>query len=629
MHLQHRLAAAIVFVLAAGSANATSFNKLDRTITRDQPSVSTQAPSFVGQRLIVRTRGSADAGRVALTQALSSSVQRAGLERSYVATSSAAARPAASARVLRSMAAPGWHVVQMSRLLSESEMSGFMRELQADPSVEKVEIDQLYQRADVASTHLALPLESKAAAPNDPNYATLQWNFHNATSGVQAEQAWGLATGKGVVVAVVDTGIVKDSMDLSKNVLPGYDMITDKRVSRRASDGRVAGGWDQGDWVEKDYCTALGAPSHEAEDSSWHGSHVSGTIAQETNNGVGVAGLAHDAKIVPVRVLGSCGGFGSDIADGILWAAGATVEGMPVNPNPAEVINMSLGSNSPVSCPDYYQDAIKQANKLGSIIVVAAGNSNADAGTYTMPACDGVITVGATRITGGKANYSNWGPKVDIAAPGGGGSIDGEPSGYIYQVLNAGTKGPSSEYTLAGFTGTSMATPHVTAAVALVQSVVKTPLTWEQMRDLLKTSARPFPASIPVATPIGSGILDAYKLLQNATKPPCDPKKENCTPETTLIKNRVELHGLSTASTDALYRFEAEAGKPLTLMSYGGTGNVSMYVAQGKIPTSTEFTAKSTRAGNTEIVTINAPVKGTYYVRLSGAYGQLSFVARQ
>src|SRR5690606_29027885 len=142
------------------------------------------------------------------------------------------------------------------------------------------------------------------------------------------------------------------------------------------------------------YCTQFGSPPHDADDSSWHGTHVAGTVAQETNNGSGLAGLAHGAQVMPIRVLGSCGGFGSDIVDGMIWAAGGSVNGLPDNQNPAEVLNMSLGSVGPAACSAAYQDAINQVNALGSIIVVAAGNSNGNAANYTMSSCDNVISVG-------------------------------------------------------------------------------------------------------------------------------------------------------------------------------------------------------------------------------------------
>lgn len=620
MRIQTTLGAAIAAILLTGAAQAAQ-PRLDRTVTRDL--ATTQSAGLGGQRFVVKTTAAVAPGRAALTSALGTSVRRAGLASAVRANSTAAARPAATARVLRSMGAPGWHVVQTSRVLTESEQASFIRELSAEPGVLKVEADRLYQRADVARSTSAV----RAAAPNDPGYSALQWNFHNATGGVRAEQGWDISTGEGVVVAVIDTGIVQNHADLAVNVLPGYDMISDKRISRRDTDARVAGGWDVGDWVEANYCTVLGASPHAAQDSSWHGSHVSGTIAQQTNNSLGLAGLAHNAKVMPVRVLGSCGGYGSDIADGMLWAAGAQVDGLPLNQNPAEVINMSLGSGGPSACPTVYQDAINAVNNLGSIIVVAAGNSNADASTYTMGACNGVIVVGATRVTGGKASYSSWGTRVDLSAPGGGGSVDGDPNGYIFQAINNGTTRPTTEYSLGGYTGTSMASPHVAAAVAMVQSVVDTPLAWGEMRDLLRRTARPFPASIPGSTPMGAGILDVATLLNRATQPPCT---ENCVPPTVQLSNKVELRGLSNGAEDAVYSFQAEAGKVLSFMTYSGTGNVSMYVAAGRVPTATDRDGFSTRANsNTETVRFTAPVAGTYYVRLTGTYAGMTLVARQ
>ncbi|MDR6990136.1 S8 family peptidase [Luteimonas sp. 3794] len=620
MRIQTTLGAAIAAILLTGATQAAP-PRLDRIVTRDM--AAAPAAGAGAQRFVVKTSATAANGRAALGGALNTSVRRAGLASAVRATTTAAARPAATARVLRSMGAPGWHVVQTSRALSESEKASFIRELSAEPGVLKVEADRLYQRADVARSTQVV----RAAAPNDPAYATLQWNFNNATGGVRAEQGWDISTGEGVIVAVIDTGIVQNHADLAVNVLPGYDMISDKLISRRDTDERVAGGWDVGDWVEANYCTALGAQPHPAEASSWHGSHVAGTIAQQTNNGVGLAGLAHNAKVVPVRVLGSCGGYGSDIADGMLWAAGAQVDGLPLNPNPAEVINMSLGSGAPSSCPTVYQDAINAVNNLGSIIVVAAGNSNADASTYTMGSCSGVIAVGATRVTGGKASYSSWGTRVDLSAPGGGGSVDGDPNGYIFQAINAGTTRPTTEYVIGGYTGTSMASPHVAAAVAMVQSVVDTPLNWSQMRTLLRSTARQFPVSIPGSTPMGTGILDLATLLTTATQPPCT---ENCAPPATVLQNKVELRNLSNGAEDALFSFQAQAGATLTFMTYNGTGNVSMYVAAGRVPTTTDRDGFSTRAAsNTETVRFTAPVAGTYYVRLTGTYAGMTLVARQ
>ncbi|UKE69414.1 S8 family serine peptidase [Xanthomonas cerealis pv. cerealis] len=623
-----KLAAALAAVLAAGCAHAAT-PVIGMGGVHDAVAQSAQT-ARLGQRFIVKTRDSSTQARRLLDGSLSSAVSRSSMQQARTASNDLPARGALSARVLREMAVPGWHVVQTSRALSDSERAAFIAELKADPSVLSVEADRLYQILDDAS--VAVPqaaATATATAPNDPGYAQLQWNFHNPVGGVNAEQAWTRSTGKGVVVAVIDTGVVKDNPDLAANVLPGYDMITDHRVSRRDQDGRAPGGFDLGDWVDADYCAALGAPGNAARSSSWHGSHVSGTIAQVTNNNLATSGLAHDAKILPVRVLGACGGFGSDIADGMLWAAGLPVDGLPANPNPAEVINMSLGSGGPVSCPQLYQDAIDKINAAGSIIVVAAGNANADAGTYTMSSCNGVISVGATRINGGRASYSSYGTRVDIAAPGGGGEIDGNPNGYIFQVVNASTQGPTGDWKIGGMAGTSMASPHVAAAVAMVQSVAKTPFTWSGMRDLLRVSARPFPVSIPTSTPIGAGILDVDMLLQMATTPPCDPSDSSCVPPTKTLSNKVELRNLGSQGGDRLYSFQAEAGKAVSFMTFGGTGNVALYATAGKTPTSSSYDARSVRAGTTQTIRITPSSAGTYYLRLSGSYSGLTLVARQ
>lgn len=578
-------------------------------------------------RFVVKYRnGSSErANTSAVSRGLDAAVSRAGLNRAVLATARSAAKPAVTASLLRRMGTPGWSVVKSSRMLDAKEAANLMRELKADPAVESVDIDRMYHRLTDAAP---------AAAPNDEYYELAQWNFHNAAAGVRAPEAWARSEGEGVVVAVLDTGIAQGNPDLTASVIPGYDMISDKRVSRRETDERVPGGWDMGDWVEANYCTgwATGGP-HPAQPSLWHGSHVSGTIAQETNNGIGVAGLAHKAKVMPVRVLGSCGGMGSDIADGIIWAAGGEVPGMPVNTNPAEVINMSLGGMAPGGCPASYQEAIDFAISQGSIIVVAAGNDNDDASSYTMSACNNVISVGATGVTGARAPYSNYGTRVDISAPGGSGNQSEGNNGFIWQMMNWGEKGPEPDnWDLGGMVGTSMSSPHVAAAVAMVQSVVETPLSWSAMRDLLRQTATPFPVAIPASTPIGAGILNIDAALAKATEVPCDPEVEECGPTATPLVNKVAVGGLAgAAGSEVLYSFDAQAGAVLSFMTYGGTGDVSMHVRLGQVPTDAAFDAKSTRAGNSETVRFTAPQAGTYFIRLTSpsTYANVSLVARQ
>lgn len=582
-------------------------------------------PATGGQRFIIKYRSSAvePGNSSALNRGLSTAVARAGLARPYFASGRLPARAGVKATVLRQSAMPQWHVVTTTRLLDTQETVDFLRELKADPAVEDARVDEMYH-------HMGMAVQTMV--PTDPDYAQRQWNFHDPKSGVHAEQAWALSQGEGVVVAVVDTGIVEGNPDLQGNVIPGYDMITDKRISRRDSDDRAPGGWDMGDWMEEDYCTGWAADrGHVAEDSGWHGTHVAGTIAQQTNNGFGVAGLAHKAKVMPLRVLGSCGGRGSDIADAVVWAAGGEVPGLPLNQHPAEVINLSLGSPVPSACPALMQDAFDKANSLGSIVVVAAGNASQDAATFTMSSCKNVISVGATGVSGGRADrYSNFGNRVDISAPGG--NAENNLRGWIWQISNGGTKRPTSEWIFQGMVGTSMASPHVAAAAAMVQSTVKTPLDWMQMRDLLMQTATPFPVAIPASTPMGAGILNIEAALLKATAPPCDPTQQQCAPDATPLANKVTREGLSGGKGSVkMFSFKAQVGQVLSFITFGGTGDVSLYASFDKEPQPTQADAFSVRTGNNETVRFTAPKSGTYYLKVIGVntYTGLSLTARQ
>src|SRR5690606_34967652 len=268
---------------------------------------------------------------------------------------------------------------------------------------------------------------------------------------------WDVTNGAGVVVAVLDTGITNHS-DLNANVLPGYDFISDVNVAGDGN-GRDSNAADPGDYQ--------GGSS-----SSWHGTHVAGTIAAVTNNNSGVAGVAFGAKIVPVRVLGRGGGYLSDIADGIVWAAGGSVGGVPGNPNPAEVINMSLGGAG--SCSSSYQSAINSAVSRGTTVVVAAGNSNANVSGYNPGNCSNVVSVASTDRAGARSSFSNYGSLIDVSAPG----------SDIASTVNTGSTTPSTAgYSL--MSGTSMAAPHVAGVAALIQSAAGGNLTPAEVEAVL------------------------------------------------------------------------------------------------------------------------------------------------
>jgi serine protease len=266
--------------------------------------------------------------------------------------------------------------------------------------------------------------------PNDPLYQ-FQWNFEQ----IGAEGAWGTSTGRDVVVAVIDTGVAMEN-------------APDRGITRpKDLDGTS---WVDGyDFVDDDSF---------AWDGHGHGTHVAGTIAQTTNNEYGVAGLAYNAKIMPLRVLNSRG-FGqvSDIADAVRFAAD----------NGAQVINMSLGGPLPSLV---LSRAIKYANKKGVTIVAAAGNGGKRAPSYPA-AYDGVIAVAATQYDKNTTFYSQWGSYVDIAAPGGNTRVDqngdGKPDGVMQQTLKDGN---TDKHDFVLYMGTSMASPHVAAGAAMVIS---------------------------------------------------------------------------------------------------------------------------------------------------------------
>ncbi|WP_229877758.1 S8 family peptidase [Streptomyces bluensis] len=378
----------------------------------------------------------------------------------------------------------GAALVDLGDELSTKDVSTVIAEYQADPQVAYVVPDRLNK-----------PL----ATPNDTEYAK-QWDLFESTAGMRVPGAWDIATGSGVTVAVIDTGYVAHS-DLAANVVGGYDFIADTAVAGDGN-GRDSNPADPGDWTNAGECgSGWGATT-----SSWHGTHVAGTIAAVTNNNKGVAGIAYNAKISPLRVLGRCGGYDSDIIDAITWASGGSVSGVPANTNVAKVINMSLGGGG--SCTSATQSAINAAVNRGTTVVVAAGNSNANAANYSPASCANVISVAALGRSGSKAYYSNYGSVVDIAAPGG--ETRTTTADGILSTLNTGTQGPASE-TYAYYQGTSMAAPHIAGLAALMKSA-NTALTPAQIESTIKTNARALPGTCSGGC--GAGLADAAKTVQ-------------------------------------------------------------------------------------------------------------------
>lgn len=391
-------------------------------------------------------------------------------------------------------------------------------------------------------------------APNDPLYAdgvggngpaVGQWYLRAPTGAVQSsinvEPAWGLTTGSpSVVVAVLDTGVRFDHPDLlavaaGGNLLPGYDMISDA-AEANDGDGRDPDPSDPGDWLTQAEISQRGGPffqcSTAPESSSWHGTQTAGLIAALTNNGIGMASVGRNLRVLPVRVLGKCGGFDSDIIAGMRWAAGMTVPGAPANPNRAQVINMSLGGEG--ACNAAYQDAVAAINAAGTVIVASAGNSAGHA--VGVPAnCAGVIAVAGLRHVGTKVGFSDLGPEIAISAPGGNCVNITAGSPCLYPILttsNSGATSPVAPIDTDSFNaslGTSFSAPLVAGTVALMLSA-QPALTPLQVRLVLEATARPFPITSRDNT--GSTVIQCTAPQFNSIGNPVDQLECLCTIDT-------------------------------------------------------------------------------------------------
>ncbi|MBX3623207.1 MAG: S8 family serine peptidase [Rhizobacter sp.] len=426
-----------------------------------------------------------------------------------------------------------------------------------------------------ADVEYAVPDERRRrfVAPNDPLYAAGvggtgpaagQWYLRAPVGTVQAaidaEPAWDISTGSStIVVADLDTGIRYDHADLKTvaaggNLLPGYDMITDVPTAND-TDGRDADPSDPGDWVSAGDLTSGNFDGCIEENSSWHGTQTAGLIGALTNNSLGMASVGRTVRVLPVRVLGKCGGYDSDIIAGMRWAAGAadvcrTVDGqgnctqtVPATPTPAKVINMSLGGEG--SCSQAYRDAVAEVSALGTVVVASAGNSEGHA-VSTPANCPGVIAVTGLRHVGSKVGFADVGPQVAIAAPGGNCVNTNAALPCLYPILtttNAGTTTPvanSSIYTDAfnASVGTSFSAPLVSGTVGLMFSAQPS-MTPSDVRAALQGSARIFPNSgsensgVPVChapdgtnqdecycttSTCGAGMLDAGAAVAGANR---------------------------------------------------------------------------------------------------------------
>ncbi len=414
--------------------------------------------------------------------------------------------------------------------LSQAETFDLAETLKARPDV-----------ADAVPNYLRYPL----ATPNDPNY-NKQWHY----PAMNLPAAWDITTGSAnVVVAVIDTGILAGHPDFGNRLLPGYDFVSDL-ASANDGDGRDSNPNDPG----------------VSGQTFFHGTHVAGTIGAATNNGVGVAGVDWKARVLPVRAIGVKTGTLADIMDATLWAAGLEdprITGIPKNQTPADVLNLSLGGPGP--CEAMEQEIYNRVIAAGKIIVVAAGNGDEnqrpeDARFVTPANCDNVITVGATDRQGNRAFYSNFGPRIDIMAPGG----ENAPDAVLSLSKNA-----SNAFDYVFSAGTSMATPHV-AGVAALMKALQPAITQDQVRQALTSSARPLSTaqcvggetfiSIPSGS-CGAGLIDAAKALEAVTNPP--------TPNPPPTPTPVDLAGTQVFACSAVVNNTCTIAQQVTVTGQG------------------------------------------------------------
>ncbi len=424
---------------------------------------------------------------------------------------------------------------------------------------------------------------------DDPGFADL-WGLKNSVYGVNAVSAWDSGhTGEGITVAVIDTGII-DHPDLNANVVPGYDFISDSDMARDG-DGRDANPADEGDWYGAYEC---GIFVPEPANSSWHGSHVAGTIAM-IDNAIGGVGVAPDANILPVRVLGKCGGSNVDIAEAIRWAAGLPVDGTSDNAHPAKVINMSLGAGG--SCSYTTQSAIDAAVENGASVIVAAGNSNDDTSRYSPSNCANVLSVAALDEEGNRAGFSNYGSTVALSAPG----------TAIYSTVDTGETVPQGP-TYENHRGTSMATPHVAGVAALL-------LSKEPMLSPREVMARLVSTAKPIAGDClggcGAGLVDAGRVLSTVVI-----QLVKATPKT--------IPDLNAGESVTYAFFVPKFTSDLKINTYGGTGNANL-----KVLYDGEALCDLSTGDNNETCNIASPESGIYsiLVTASSAVNGASIVA--
>ncbi|HTU66200.1 MAG TPA: S8 family serine peptidase [Steroidobacteraceae bacterium] len=458
------------------------------------------------------------------------------------------------------------------------------------------------------------------AVPNDPLFNG-QWYLQSTeVSAVNAVGAWDLEQGRpGVVVAVLDTGVLYDHPDLGRGdaggkLLPGRDFVT-LVAQANDGDGRDADPSDPGDWVnDADKAANVALANCDVTGSSWHGTRVSGMIGALSNNGAGITGLSWNSFLLPVRVLGKCGGKDSDILAGMRWAAGLTTPGVPNNPTPARILNMSLGSTG--ACESSYRTVIDELTALKVLVVVSAGNEGT---MVSSPAdCPGVAGVAALRHAGSKVGFSNLGPEVTVGAPGGNCvNISGGPCLFSLDTTsNTGTQAPGTDtYTnqQSSNLGTSFSAPIVSGIAALMLSRNNN-LSTTQLLARLREGAVPFPTSVA-----GNPALTACHVPVNTD----DVQQAECLCTVNTCGAGMANAANSVVAADRPIAAVAvpalvSAGQNVVLNAGGSAAACNRTVASYSWTVVQPTTNPPVLVGaNTSTVTVIAPSSGGYLLRVT------------
>ena len=446
-------------------------------------------------------------------------------------------------------------------------------ELEAGGADESIDATLARLEADTAVEYAELDRRRYLhAVPDDPLYAA-QWYLQGpsiAPSAIDAEHAWDITTGSNdVVIAFLDTGVLFDHPDLQSaaaggRLLPGYDFISNAAAANDG-DGRDGDATDSGDWITVADTRTAAFTGCDTRSSSWHGTRVAALIGARSQNATGMAGVTWQPWLLPIRVVGKCGGFDSDILPAMLWAAGIHVDGVPDNAYPAKVLNISFGGST--VCSPAYQDVIEEITAHGTVVVVSAGN---EGGPVAAPAnCTGVVAVAGLRHAGTKVGYSSLGPQVTVSAPAG--NCVNTSGACLYSIITAtndGTTTPTVHtYTdqLVYNVGTSFSAP-IVAGIAGLMASANGNLDAPRLIERLKEGAtKPFLASsdpsVPQChVPVGQGDI------QNAE---CNCTAKTCGAGTANAKGALEAALRPIAEVEVSGAFTL--GATVTLSGLGST----------------------------------------------------------